>query len=123
MSHHRGLNQQRTHFLVGWRWLAPPQETEHAQPPVRASIPFLSRRRQRCHPPYRHLVATSWLSRLIAGEDEWPLLVAAADELEKEIGAGLVDGQAANLVDDQEPRRRVELELVLEPTLGKRLGE
>src|SRR5439155_23295620 len=60
---------------------------------------------------------------LVAGQDERPLLVAAADQLEEQVGAALVDRQVADLVDDQEPRHGVELELLLEPALGERLGE
>src|SRR5262249_54009052 len=61
--------------------------------------------------------------RLVAGEHERPALVTPADELEEQVGAALVDRQVADLVDDQEPRHRVELELLLEPALGERLGE
>src|SRR5439155_9727661 len=60
---------------------------------------------------------------LVAGQDERPLLVAAADQLEEQVGAALVDRQVADLVDDQEPRHGVELELLLEPALGERLGQ
>src|SRR5712664_4085098 len=60
---------------------------------------------------------------LITGQDHRPPLVAAADELKEEIGAGAVDRQVADLVDDEQARHRVDLEPVLEPPLGRRLGE
>src|SRR5438445_4898876 len=43
---------------------------------------------------------------LVAGEDHRAPLVAPADELKEEIGAGPVDGQVANLVDDDQARDR-----------------
>src|SRR6266487_596848 len=61
--------------------------------------------------------------RLVAGEDEWSLLVTPADQLEEQVGATLVDGQVSDLVDNQEPWHGVELELLLEPALGERLGQ
>jgi hypothetical protein len=40
---------------------------------------------------------------LVAGEDHRAALVPAADELEEEVGAGAIDRQVADLVDDQQP--------------------
>ena len=39
---------------------------------------------------------------LVAGEDHGAALVAAADELEEEVGAGAVDREVADLVDDEQ---------------------
>lgn len=52
---------------------------------------------------------------LVAGENHRTALVAAADELDEEVGADAVDRQVADLIDDQQTRRRVQLELVLRP--------
>src|SRR5437899_12641929 len=41
---------------------------------------------------------------LVAGEDHRAPLVAPADELKEEIGAGPVDGQVAGLADDGQAR-------------------
>ena len=54
---------------------------------------------------------------LIAGEDQRSLLVAARDELEEEVRTDPIDGQVADLIDNQQPRYGVVLELLLEPTL------
>jgi hypothetical protein len=43
--------------------------------------------------------------------------------LEKQIGAGPVDRQIANLIDDQEAGNRVQLQLVVQPILRERPGE
>src|SRR5690242_9624650 len=47
---------------------------------------------------------------LVAGQDHRATLVAPADELEEEIGSGAVDGQVADLVDDEEPGHGVNLQ-------------
>src|SRR5262245_66034840 len=62
---------------------------------------------------------------LIAGEDHRAALVAAADELEEQIGATAVDRQVADLVNDEQTRHGVELELVIEAAfrLGARRSE
>src|SRR5262249_32504134 len=44
-------------------------------------------------------------------------LVPAADELKEQVGALPIDGQVADLVDDEQAGHRVELELVVEPAL------
>ncbi len=41
------------------------------------------------------------LEGLVGGEDDGAAFVALADDLEEEVGAVLVDGQIANLVEDQ----------------------
>ena len=51
---------------------------------------------------------------LVAGQDHRSPLVATADELEEQICAGAVDRQIADLIDDQQAWRRVELELLLQ---------
>ena len=55
---------------------------------------------------------------LIGGENHRSFLISATDQLEEQIGTRLVDGQVADLVDDQEPRDGVGLELLLELALG-----
>jgi hypothetical protein len=60
---------------------------------------------------------------LVAGQDHGPTLVATADELEEQVGSLPIDGQIADLIDDQQPRRCVELELVVELALGHGLGQ
>src|SRR5438552_3330371 len=60
---------------------------------------------------------------LVAREDHRAALVAAAEELEEEIGAGTVDREIADLVDEEQARHRVELELLLEPSLAQRGGQ
>src|SRR5712691_10566323 len=50
---------------------------------------------------------------LVAGQDHRAALVAPADELEEQIGPGAVDGQVADLVDDEQPGDGVDLEAVL----------
>ena len=47
---------------------------------------------------------------LSTGQKDRTLLVAARDELEEEIGCGPLDGQVADLVDDQESRLAEELQ-------------
>ena len=46
---------------------------------------------------------------LIAGQDHRSLLVATTDELEEEIGTDPVDGQIADLVNDEQARHGKEL--------------
>jgi len=46
---------------------------------------------------------------LVAGEDHRTALVAPADELEEEVRAESIDGQVADLVDDEQPRGGVDL--------------
>ena len=58
---------------------------------------------------------------LVGGEDHRATLVAPADELKEQIGAGAVDGQVADLVDDQQPGDGVDLEPVVEAALGRGL--
>jgi hypothetical protein len=60
---------------------------------------------------------------LIAAEDDGPALVAAQDELEEEVGALAVDGDVADLVDDEQLRLPRELEALVEPVLGEGLAE
>jgi len=43
--------------------------------------------------------------------------------LEKQIGAGLVNRQIANLINDQEAGNRVQLQLVVQSILRERPGE
>src|SRR3989441_6817226 len=57
---------------------------------------------------------------LVAGEDHRAPLVAPADELKEEIGAGPIDGQVADLVDDEQARDRVDLEAVVQTPLDHR---
>jgi hypothetical protein len=59
----------------------------------------------------------------IGGQDHQPALVAAADQLEEQVGAAAVDGQVADLIDDEQPRRGAELELVLQAPLSVCLGQ
>ncbi len=60
---------------------------------------------------------------LVGGQDQRALLVAPADELEEQVGAGLVDWQVTDLVDDQQARHGVGFEFVLELVLGQGLGQ
>src|SRR5437667_4021528 len=60
---------------------------------------------------------------LVAGQDHRPALVAAADELEEEIGAGAVDREIADLVDDEQARDGVDLEPLLQAPLRGRFRE
>lgn len=46
---------------------------------------------------------------LVAGEDHGAALIAAADELKEEVGPGPVDGQVADLVNDEQPWHGVDL--------------
>ena len=67
---------------------------------------FLSPR-TRPHPP----------DSMLAVVDDAPCLVAVADDLEEEAAAFLVDGQVAELVDDQEPGLADAGEFPVEPVL------
>src|SRR5262249_7974437 len=60
---------------------------------------------------------------LVAGQDHGAALVAAADELEEQVGALAVDGQVADLVDDEQPGHGVDLELVIQAAFGQRLRQ
>ena len=60
---------------------------------------------------------------LIAGQDDRAPLVAARDELKEEIGALAVDGDVADLVDDQQLRLRQDLQPLVEAALGQRFAE
>src|SRR5947207_15190478 len=60
---------------------------------------------------------------LVAGQDHRPALVAAADELEEEIGAGAVDREIADLVDDEQARDGVDLEPLLHAPYRGRFSE
>ena len=57
---------------------------------------------------------------LVGRQDDRAALVAAADELEEEVGADPVDGQVADLVDEEQARHGVQLETLLEPPLAGR---
>jgi len=52
------------------------------------------------------------------GQDQGPLLVTQRDELEEQMGAMPVDGDVADLVDDQELGLAVKLEPLLDAVLG-----
>jgi len=54
----------------------------------------------------------------VGGQDQGPLLVAAGDELEEQVGTMLVDGDVADLIDNQELGLAVELKALLDPVLG-----
>ena len=73
------------------------------------------------HPVAKDVPPTA--EALVAGQDHRPPLVATTDELEEEVGPGPVDGQVADLVDDEEARDGVDLETILQPPLRGRLGE
>ena len=60
---------------------------------------------------------------LVAGQNHRPALVAPADELEKQRRCLPVDRQIPDLVDDEKPRDREDLQLVVEAALAERLGE
>src|SRR5712691_3256666 len=60
---------------------------------------------------------------LVACQDEGAPLVAPADELKEEIGAGPVDRQIADLVDDEQARDGIQLEPLVQAPLGRGLGE
>src|SRR5690606_17400999 len=53
----------------------------------------------------------------VAGQDDAATFVAARDHLEEQIALELVERQIADLVDDEQARVRVDLELLLEPVL------
>src|ERR1035438_10576908 len=50
----------------------------------------------------------------VGGQHDGAALVALADDLEKQIGAMLVDGQVTELIQDQEPGPEVLLQIVFE---------
>src|SRR5690606_20279756 len=60
---------------------------------------------------------------LVAGEDHRAALIATANQLEEEIGADTVDRQVADLVDDQQAWRGVELEFLVQPAFGQSLAQ
>ena len=55
---------------------------------------------------------------LIARQDHRSAFIAATDELEEQVRAESIDRQVTDLVDDQQPRRRVELQLLVEPAFA-----
>jgi hypothetical protein len=54
----------------------------------------------------------------VGGQDQGAFFVAAGDELEEQMSAVPVDGDVADLVDDQEFGLAVELQPLLDPVLG-----
>ena len=60
--------------------------------------------------------AELWLEVKISG-----LLITPADELEEQVGAGLVDGEKSALIDDQQPGHGVGLEFLLQFPLARAL--
>src|SRR6266581_1404196 len=60
---------------------------------------------------------------LVRGDEDGALLVAAGDELEEQVGGQTVEGQVADLVDDEELGLDEELEPFLETALGVGPGE
>ena len=60
---------------------------------------------------------------LVASQDHRAALVAPADELEEQRRRLTVDREIPDLIDDQQPRDRVDLQLVVEPALAQRPGE
>ena len=61
---------------------------------------------------------------LVGGEDHGAFLIAPADELEEQVGAGLVDGEMiADLIDDQQPGHGIGLEFLLQFPLGQSFAE
>ena len=60
---------------------------------------------------------------LVRGEDHGALLVAGVDELEEEVGGLGVDGDVADLVDDEQGGASVVSELVVEAVGAARRGE
>src|SRR5882672_7782947 len=60
---------------------------------------------------------------LVTGEDHRPALVAATDQLEEEVRAKPIDRQVADLVDDEQLRSGVDLELVVQAAFAARLRE
>src|SRR5215467_1478413 len=60
---------------------------------------------------------------LVAGQDHRAALVPATDELEEEVGAGAVDRQVADLIDNQQPGDGVELEPLVPTILADRARE
>src|SRR5215472_5521134 len=59
----------------------------------------------------------------VGGDHHRRALVALADDLEEQIGAELVDGQVAELVDDEQAGLEITADLALEPPSGLRCGE
>ena len=58
------------------------------------------------------------LEGLVGGEPDGTAFVACADDLEQEIGPALVDGQVADLIEDQKRRGRVFAQLGFERAFG-----
>ena len=56
--------------------------------------------------------------RLIGGDDGRTFFIAAADDLEEEIGAGFVDGQVSQLIENQPSWSQELLEFAFKPALG-----
>ena len=60
---------------------------------------------------------------LVGGEDHGAFLIAPADELEEQVGAGLVDGEIADLINDQQSGDDIGLEFLVEFTFGQGFAE
>jgi hypothetical protein len=60
---------------------------------------------------------------LVAGDDDRRSFVAAADELEEQVGGLSFEGDVADLVDDEERDPAEATELVVEASLGVRVTE
>ena len=60
---------------------------------------------------------------LIAGQNDGSFLVASGDELEEEIGSLAIDGDIADLIDDQQLRRGENSEFFLQAVLCISLTE
>ena len=60
---------------------------------------------------------------LVGGEDHGAFLIAPADELEEQVGAGLVDGEIANLIDDQQSGHGIGFEFLLQLALVQGFAE
>ena len=99
--------------------LVSPRPTERREPRAIPLRRLLVREHALCLIP-RPLRPRHRLRRLARRPGRHPALVAAADELEEEVGPGAVDRQVADLVDDQQARDGEELELLLELPLGER---
>ena len=63
------------------------------------------------------------LKNAVGGNDQRPLFIAEADHLEEQIGAGLVNGERAELVEDEERRFGLFFQFRFEPTRTLRRGQ
>src|SRR5437867_8830679 len=61
--------------------------------------------------------------RLVGGDQDGALLIAARDELEEEVRRHPVDGQVANLVEDEQLRLNEELEPLLQTAFAQSPGQ